>query len=168
MRWTRPLTKRSSARQEALQQYLGDEYVVVINFKKEDIGNRRTYNTLEIPGFSKVIPQGISVRALMMAADILVGDYRDEFFEAPLLHKPTFSTADDYEIATRVENMALNGPRFEQFLFCPVVASAEELVNHIRNLDEYDYAPMEVFREKMFTGCDGHSVERVVEYLCRE
>lgn len=153
---------------EQLRSFLGDEYVVVVHFRKSDIAKGRVFNSAEVAGFSKVINKELSVRELMMACDVLIGDYRDEFFEAPLMHKPTFSTADDYETFTRVGNMSQNAPKFEQFLFCPVVANAEELAGHLSRLGEYDYAPMEAFRQKMLSGCDGHSVERLVNYLRKE
>lgn len=152
---------------ELLQQYLGEEYAVVVHFKKSEV-KKPTPNAINIPGFSKEISEGISIRNLMIASDVILGDYRDEFFEAPLMHKPAFSTADDFEIFTRVNNMSMNSAAFEKFLFCPVVASAEALAKALKQLDSYDYAPMEAFRDTMLSGCDGHSVERLVAYLNRE
>ena len=153
---------------EQLRSMIGEEYVVALHFRKSDVGKQKVFNDLQLDGFSKVIQNELSVRELMMACDVLIGDYRDEFFEAPLLRKPAFSTADDYETFTRVDNMAFHAPRFEQLLFCPVVAHAEELANRLSCLEDYDYAPMEAFREKMLSGCDGHSVERLVSYLSQK
>lgn len=152
---------------ELLQQFLGEEYVVVVHFKKKEV-KKPTPNAIDIPGFSKEISAGISIRNLMIASDVIVGDYRDEFFEAPLMRKPVFSTADDFETYTRVNNMSINGAAFENFLFCPVVANAEALAKELKQLDSYDYTAMDAFRDTILSGCDGHSVERVVAYLNQE
>lgn len=151
---------------EILQQMLGPEYVVALHFKETEI-EHAVKNKLDIPGFSKDLSKLMDIRMLMAASDIIVGDYRDEFFEAPLLRKPTFSTADDYETVTRVDNMSLNGNQFDKFLFCPLVCSAEQLGKRIHDIQFYDYGPMDSFCRKMLTFCDGYSSERVVQYLMK-
>ncbi len=149
---------------ERLKELVGDEYVVVLNINKAQV-KRATLNKTEIPGFCGQPAFGITYRQQLAAADVIVGDYRDTFFEAPLMHKPAFSTAYDYEGFIQAANMSQNANRFEDLIFCPVVRTAEELADHLKHLDTYDYGPMERFKKEMYGDCDGRSAQRVADYL---
>ena len=94
--------------------------------------------------------------------------YTDGFFESAMLHKPVYSTADDYENFIQSSNMSVNANDFEKFLFCPLITSAEDLAEELKKIDEYDFKPMEKFREWMFGSCDGHSVERVIQFILND
>ena len=63
--------------------------------------------------------------------------------------------------------MSQNANHFEDLIFCPIVETAEELADHLQHLDSYDYGPMERFRQEMYADCDGHSAQRVVDYLLK-
>ena len=65
----------------------------------------------------------------------------------------------------RFANMSMNRNSFEDYLFCPLVRSSLDLAKALEQIDTYDYGPVEAFREKYFSWCDGHSTERVVRYL---
>ena len=152
---------------EILSRALSEDYVVVL----APTGNfvlKTCRNTIEIPGFSKLMMKGIHIRELMVSADVIVGDYRDEFFEAALLKKPMYSSAWDYEIRVKLPNMSANAGDFESFLFCPLVSSSEDLITALGDVDHYDFGPVEDFAAAMLDGCDGDSSKRVVEYLLRE
>ena len=147
---------------ESLREYVGDDYVVVLNYNKDQFDKNYT-NIFDVPGFSKTIIGAMTIRELMIASDVIVGDYRDSFFESALLEKPVFSTAYDYEEMMKARN--INVFDFSDYIFCPVVSSALELSNELDKIDSYDYSIMREFREKMFSACDGHSTERVVDLL---
>lgn len=149
---------------ELLRDLLGSGYALVINFRKAQVDGT-FLNRIEIPGFSMEVEDQMEERELLMAADFIVGDYRDIFFEAPLTGKPAFSTAFDYEDRIQVQNMSLNCSRFEEFLFCPIVRNSYELASEIADIDHYDSVPMKKFCEEYLTYCDGHSTQRVVEYV---
>ena len=154
---------------QTLHELLGDEYVVVLNFNTKQKGEtHRSYkNILEIPGFSKELGTSpeFTLREMLCAADVVVGDYRNSFFETAILHKPAFSTAWDYEEILESSNMTNSAKIFEKFFFCPVVRSAKDLAEQLQHVDKYDYRQMEEFRDLMLSGCDGHSVDRLVQYL---
>ena len=149
---------------EVLKEELGEGFTVVVNLNSSQIKGEYE-NRIEIPGFSKLVQDGMSLREMMAACDIIVGDYRDTFYESALLHKPVYSTAYDYEDLIKVTNMSVNAKDFTSFLFCPVISSAPELAGKIRERESYDYSAMEEFRERMFDGCDGHATERLKEYI---
>lgn len=149
---------------ELLKEYLGNDYVVIMWFNKNQVA-RPVMNTMDIQGFSKYISKGMALRELMVCADIVVGDYNDTFFEVPIIRKPAFSTAYDYENYVRMANMSFNANSFEKFIFCPIVHSAKELADQIKDIDNYDYTDMDRFRDTYLSGCDGHSTNRIVEYV---
>ena len=53
----------------------------------------------------------------------------------------------------------------QQFLFCPVIRTAPELAEHLKHIDQYDFTAMDAFKEEFLTMCDGHSTERIADYL---
>lgn len=148
---------------DVLQKLIGEEYVVVINFNMQQLrGEYR--NRIEIPGFSKMINRDFDLRRLMMAADVIVGDYRDTFFESAMLDKPVYFTVGDYEEQIKSGNMDA-GKEFDEYIFGPVVSTALDLAGELKKVKTYDYQKMKKFRKEMFTDCDGKSTERVIDYL---
>ena len=95
---------------ETLSIYLGIHSMILSMF--DDLSDMPLYRQLEedtgvhleFTAVNGMFDDG-TVLNLMIAADIIVGDYRDVFFEAPFLHKPTFSTASDYETIIRKLNI---------------------------------------------------------------
>ncbi len=104
----------------------------------------------------------IRIRELLVTADIIVGDYRDTLFEAVLLEKPIFFTGFDYEKKLKDANVVRDFSEINPF---PVVRTAEELAAWITDSKEYDYASLRTFREKYFEFCDGHTAERILDYM---
>jgi hypothetical protein len=153
---------------DVLQRLLGDRYVVVLNLNKNQLKNIHYKNKLNIPGFSKRIKRGITPWELMACSDVIVGDYRDVFYQAPFFHKPIYSTASDYERQYMSSlNLMMDNEKFRQFLFCPVVNSSMELAKELENLGNYDYRPMEKFKDEWMNKCNGNSVQQAVDYLLR-
>ena len=149
---------------ETLSRTLPEDYVVAINLPSGKKPSSFS-NKMEISGFSKVIGSSMTIRQLVCAADVIIGDYRDTFFEAALVHKPMYSTAYDYESKMKDRNLSLNANDFDKFIFCPLVRSANELAEHLGRIEDYNYGPMEEFVRVNMRDCDGRSTERLVEYL---
>jgi len=148
---------------DVLQKLIGKEYVVVVNFNVKQIKDGYK-NAIEIPGFSKMINKGMSVRELMVASDVIVGDYRDTFYESALMEKPVYFSTYHYEEVLKNNNISV-GDELERYVFGPVVTTANDLAEQLSKVDSYDYSLMRHFREEMLAGCDGNSVNRVVDYL---
>ena len=143
-----------------LEKYLSDEYVVIVNCNSKG----STYiNLFDIPGFSKTINDEIPVKALALASDIIVSDYRDVMFESTLLDKPLFSFAYDHEKKLRAKNLNIND--FSEIDFCPIIKTSYDLINHIKQIDNYDYTKINQFRELNYGDCKGQSMENVLKYI---
>lgn len=114
-----------------MQTALQDKYMVVLHF--DQAGQKeKNLEQYEIPGFCKVLEKEIPARRLLMAADVIVGDYSALFFESVLLGKPMYSSAYDYETFIEKDSIQITAEEFANEMFCPIVKSAEDLVNEIR------------------------------------
>ena len=144
-----------------LAMQLGQEYVIAI-YHDEDYEKRNARNQEKIHGFSYDVTGKVDIRTMMMAADVIIGDYCNIFFEAAFLQKPIFLTAKD--ISTYEKNTPSLIP-YEDLRMGPTVKDADELAKLISNLDAYDFSPAESFREKYFNLCDGHSAQRLLKHM---
>ena len=99
---------------------------------------------------------------MMLAADVIVGDYCNVFFEAVLLQKPIFLTTKD--ISTYEKNVPPLLP-YEEVCMGPTVKDADEFARLVTSLDAYDFTLAETVREKYFNLCDGQSAKRLVAHM---
>lgn len=146
---------------QLMQQYLGDEYVIIIH--KQNKNGRVINNILEIPGFSKDLTNKMKDREQLVAADIVIGDYRDVTFEVPLMHKPLFLTCSDFKEKKYRKRVLFD---YEELSKGIAVDNTIDLIHKINEIDLYDYSYIENFVEKYLTSCDGKSSERLYEYMC--
>lgn len=148
---------------EQLESKLSDEYFLLVDFRSNPVLAASCKNVIEIDGFSRNISKDkISLRQAMVCADIVIGDYRDTFFESALLHKPVYSTAVDMgSVQSESLNMMYD---LENICPFPVVRSSDELVYEIKK-DEYRYDKLDEFAGNYLRGCDGCSSDRLVEMI---
>lgn len=147
---------------EHLQRNIGNEYVVLLDFRSNMKIVEQCKNVIEIPGFSKNVSKvGLSIRNLMVTADIVIGDYRDTFFESALLNVPVYSTASDLDrIQSSSVNMAYDLGRIYPF---PIVSNADELVENLKK--EYNFSKIDSFKQQYLSRCDGVTATRLIEML---
>lgn len=150
---------------ERLAEKLGDEYYLLCDFRSNNAIVDACKNTIDIPGFSKNMSrERISLRSLLAIADIVVGDYRDTFFEAALLGKPVFSTAVDIdEIQSTSQNLMYELREMYPF---KIIHNSDELIDAITG--EYDYRKVDEFKSKFLIGCDGKCANRLYKLLLQD
>ena len=144
-----------------LHELVGDEYAVIID-NTEGFSLFRYNNELDIPKFSKVVSRSVSSREMIAAADAVIGDYKDIFFECAVLDKPAFSSANDYEQFMKANTFICDYGRVCPF---PIVNSADDLAERLSDLERYDFSPANSFRRKYLTYCDGHSAARLAAWM---
>lgn len=142
-----------------LQKALGDEYVMVTDYRAP-LGMDSYLMSDDLREFFCDVTNEMSIRRLIAAGDVFVGDYRNTFFESFLRRKPVFLTADDYEEYTRERDYNF---AYEEILSAPVIGDAEDLIWQLQHLEAYDYRHLEQFCERYFSACDGHAAKRVLE-----
>ena len=147
-----------------MKKKLGNEYVLLIKYIREDKDNF-IGNNLNIKNFSKDVSNKFTTRELMIASDIIIGDYINELYESPLLNKPTFIFGWDSENfeSTHDTFIKINNEPYGYF-----VNTTEELINCIKNISNYKDDNSQKIKEKYLKKCDGKSAERLVEFLIKK
>lgn len=145
---------------EKFNRELGDEYVLALrlhpkirNFYSDDISSEGQY--VDVSDFE-------SEQELMLLSDIMITDYSSIMIEYSALNKPTvFFTYDlDYYLA----NERGFYYDFETTVPGPIVRTSDELIDAIKN-GRFDKSKISEFVKTQFDEIDGHSSERVVDYL---
>ncbi len=150
---------------EVLKNLIGKDYYVIISFNNL-VAADKYENVVDVPGFCKLIDESVvTPREYMSVCDVIIGDYRDTFFESAVLDKPVFFTASDFETIIKNPNMTNISRMYDKCIFGPVISNAYELAEQLNKVSDYDYEPMRRFRKEMFEYCDGHSTSRIVDYL---
>lgn len=145
---------------EYMKEQLGDEYVVIMH--KQAKYKNMSVNSGVVDGFSVDLTKKMSIRAQMMCADIIVGDYRDSAFEAPLLGVPVFLSAWDCDTMDRTKNTFCD---FEELSYGVMIKNTQDLICKIKNISTYDYSVLEKFRKEYLTYCDGNAAKKLVDYM---
>ncbi len=145
---------------EKFNQELGSEYVLALrlhpkikDFYRNDISSESQY--VDVSDFE-------SEQELMLISDILITDYSSIMIEYSALNKPTvFFTYDlDYYLA----NERGFYYDFKTTVPGPIVYSSDELIDVIKN-GQFDKSKISQFVKTQFDEIDGHSSERIVDYL---
>ena len=141
-----------------LKHNLGTEYVVlIINLNNDKVNY--VGNNFNIRGFSKDVTNKISIRQLMIASDVIVGDYCDTLLEAPILNKPVYISKwgkDDVESS----NDTLI--KLEKNPYGKIIRSTEELITNIKNDLSNEQI---VFKEKYYDKINGTSSAQIIELI---
>lgn len=143
-----------------MQEKLGDEYVVIMHKQAKYKG--MSANTGEVKGFSVDLTKKMSIRSQMMVADIIIGDYRDSVFEAPLLNVPVFMSSWDSEYIDKTKNTFCD---FDKLAYGVPIKNTDDLIDKIENIGSYDYSVLEKFREEYLTYCDGNSSKKLIDFI---
>ena len=105
---------------------------------------------------------GMSIDELMAAADVMVGDYREEIFTFAAVGRPIFLYAPDYKTYFFKSDSYFN---FEEIAPGPIFTDATELTKALADIENYDATKLNAFRDKYLTNCDGKVIERIVDNI---
>ena len=145
---------------EEFNARLGNEYVLALrlhpkikNFYKEDISSKGKY--IDVSGYE-------SEQELMLISDVLITDYSSIMIEYSILNKPTvFFT---YDLDEYLKNERGFYYDFKTTVPGPIVYTSDELIDAIRN-GISDESKISEFVMTQFDEIDGHSSERIVNFL---
>ena len=144
-----------------MQKELGEEYVVLlINIKNNKVNF--VGNNFNIRSFSRDVTKKLSIRELLMASDIIVGDYSDIMLESPLLDKPVFITKWDKDDIEHTKETLL---KIEVNPYGKIVRSTDELIDNIKNADESNLEEQTLFKKQYLSNCNGKASKQLVEYI---
>ncbi len=147
-----------------MREKLGDEYVLLVYYRVSTV-DRKYYVSKENQDFVMNMTGLMALREMLLVTDIFVGDYKNVLFEATLLNKPIFLTADDCAVYAETKQMQYE---YEEITVGTTISDSNDLIRKIDHIDTYNYEPMNQFREKYLNKCDGKTAERLFEYLLDE
>ena len=145
---------------DKFNQELGAEYVLALrlhpkikNFYNDDISSDGKYVG---------VSDWESEQELMLISDLLITDYSSIMIEYSILDKPTvFFTYDLDEYLANERGFYYD---FKTTVPGPIVYTSDELIHVIKN-DDFDKSKISEFVKTQFDEIDGHSSERIVDYL---
>ena len=145
---------------DRFNEELGDEYVLALrlhpkikDFYKDDIVSEGKY--IDVSDFE-------SEQELMLISDILITDYSSIMIEYSVLDKPTvFFTYDLDEYLANERGFYYD---FKTTVPGPIAYTSDELIDVIKN-DRFDKSKISEFVKTQFDEIDGHSSQRIVDYL---
>lgn len=146
---------------EVLFEHLANEYVVVL-LNNAPCKTEAYFVPEKLRVFARDLTEQMTARQLMCAADVIVGDYRSEFYEAALLKKPLYQTVQDADLWLADKPMLVP---FEECRIAPVIYDAYDLINELKNCENYDYQKLEAFAEKYLTYCKGTAARQMTDEL---
>jgi CDP-glycerol glycerophosphotransferase len=111
------------------------------------------------------IERNVDIIDLLIIADVLITDYSSVFYDYLLTMRPIIFFADDLERYTKVRDFYFD---YETFVPGPFVKSGDELIETLKNFNQWDAKFKEkrkFMRDQFNKYHDGRSTERIVELL---
>lgn len=148
---------------KTIAKELGDEYVLLVKFHPFVKKRMPESQRLRAPGFVFDVTEALKPEEALCAADILISDYSTILFEYMLLERPIISYI--YDIDSYIKDRGLYFP-YDQLAPGPYVFDSEELLEKLKTVDDwFDIERIRWFKNEFMSGCDGHSTERVFNYV---
>lgn len=101
------------------------------------------------------------INEMLLVTDVLVTDYSSVIFDYAILDKPIVYFAYDYEEYTKDRGLYFD---FDEYVYGEVAKNSEELVAAIES-HEMCEDKRAVFYDKFMGACDGHSTEKICEWV---
>lgn len=107
---------------------------------------------------------GMDINELMTVADVCVSDYSSLVFEYSIFERPMAFFV--YDLEEYIDNRGLYYD-FDEITPGPLCFTTEDLIEYLEALDRDGFDPSEVkaFKERFMRSCDGHSTERILDYI---
>lgn len=107
---------------------------------------------------------GMDINELMTIADVCVSDYSSLVFEYSIFERPMAFFV--YDLDEYIDDRGLYYD-FDEITPGPLCFTTNELIEYIEGIERNGFDPAEVaaFKERFMCSCDGHSTERILEYI---
>ena len=122
---------------------------------------------LDLSSYKKIksIDPNVDISDLLVIADVLITDYSGVFYDFLLTQRPVLFFPYDLERYTEDRDFFYN---YETFVPGPIVRSGEELIEKLKNLDQWDQDFIKIrqkARDKFNKYHDGNAIQRIVEFF---
>ena len=143
---------------ELLYYHLKDEYVILI--KHHPIVKKRPAIKEEFKDFAIDVTDSLTIEDLICTSDVCIADYSSLVFEYSLFERPIIFFAYDMDNFLDWRGFYY---KYEDFVPGPIVKNNIELLEAIKDIDNFDKQKVIDFKNKFMSACDGHSTERILE-----
>lgn len=149
-----------------LYEYLKDDYVILKIFEKtitEEMAEK--YYTEPMKSYTKGmfdVTKVLTVYEAISVADVIVGAYNEKFFASFASGKPAFAYIPFARKRTRKLQTNFN---YEAVLPCKMYDDPEILAKDILDVENYDFAKLNKFRETFVCNADGNAMKTLLEKL---
>ncbi len=147
-----------------LKEKLSDRYVIVTKFHPLMAeGGLSECDRRQGSGFVFDVSKILLPEEALCAADILITDYSSIIFEYLLLERPIVSFVPD--IDEYIEDRGMFFP-YDQLAPGPYASTQEELVEKLLTVEDwFDIEKTRRYRQEFMSACDGHSTQRIYDYV---
>lgn len=160
-----PTTQKSSVKNayvfadlNALKAAVSDEYVLLVHFTGKTHAPIKT----DVQDFAMDV-SNFPIRDLIGIADVMVGDYRPEVFEAAIRGIPLLALLEKELTPPDVSDCFY---QYDELVDGAVVCrTTEALAKRLKTLETYDYATVERLKRVYFGACDGGATGRLVALM---
>lgn len=142
-----------------MREFLKDQYVMVFDFDPEMAEELPQYKYFG--EFMYNIRGKMTTMDAMAAADVMIGDYREEIFSFAALDRPLYLYVPDMRTHFYESDVYVD---YENIAPGPIYTQSRPLIDAIRN-EEYDTERRNHFREKYLSKCDGHVIDRIIKEI---
>ncbi len=149
---------------KAMADELADDYVFVAKFHPLLAkGGITEADRLHALGFLYDLSKSLTPEEAVCVADIMISDYSSIMYDFLIYERPIISYI--YDIDKYISDRGIVDP-FEELAPGPYVFNQEELTEAIRTVDDwFDAEKTHRYREEFMCACDGHSTERIFNYV---
>ncbi len=145
---------------EKMCENLSDEYILLIKhhgFIKDISPVPEKYER-----FAFDVSKSMNIEHLLFIADVCITDYSSLIFEYSLFEKPMLFFAFDLDDFYDYRGFFYD---YKDFVPGPIVKTTDELIKEIKDINNYDKDKIKEFQNKFMGACDGHSTERIIDYI---
>ena len=140
---------------------LGADYVLLI--KHHPFAKNRPAIPEGCEQFAFDVTDDLPIDQLLCVADVCISDYSSLVFEYSLFERPMVFFAYDKSDYDDWRGFYYD---YDELTPGPVVATTEELVAYIQQVaDDFDPSEVRAFRDRFMSACDGHSTDRIFDYV---
>ncbi len=147
-----------------MTERLSDKYVFLTKFHPLLAnGGLKEADRIRAKGFVYDISKMLSPEEACCVADILISDYSSILYDYMLMERPIISYI--YDLDEYISDRGIMDP-YEELVPGPYTFNTEELVEALETVDEwFDIERMRAYRKEFMGACDGHSTERIFNYV---
>lgn len=148
---------------DMLYESLGEEYIILI--KHHPLVKKRPTIPKKYQEFAVDVTKTLSIEELICISDICISDYSSLIFEYSLFEKPMIFFAYDIGEYNDWRGFYYN---YDEFVPGPIVTTNREIIECIKNIENYDLQKVKAFKEKFMGACDGNSTQRILQHIFGE